>query len=295
MESTAAQLDMLAQNADAASTHVDNSALPDSTTFLLNKSSASSSTASEEVINAALTVANQGHPTEVQNNSIHVTVDTALDSFPDLFLTGGDQQQIFTSYLDPKKKDILALAANEVKSNSSEMVEMVSSTIHGFPVEDDDEEVSVTAAVSPKLVESNDENEPREENNSAAVLANVIAPVFTSSDLQDQQQPQPLLVIPQQQAQNDFYTLTLTDGSVVQLKVQPPPNQQQAAQNHDQQLNEIASLLKFPSLSTTSENSTSTNTTNSTNSTSSCSESADSAHEDDLMWAELCRFGPYCV
>ena len=284
MESTATQLDMLAQNAEAP-TQVDNSALPDSTTFLLNKSGSSS--ACEEVI-TAMTISNQHPSTEVQNNNIHVTVDTALDSFPDLFLSGGDQQQIFTSYLDPKKKDILALAANEVKSNSSD-VEMVSSTIHGFPVEDDEEEVSVSAAVSPKLVESNDENESTEKN-SSTVLANVIAPIFSQTELQDQpqqQQPQPLLVIPppqqQQQNPNDCYTFTLTDGSVVQWKVQPPPNQQQSVQTHDQQLNEIASLLKFPTLSTSS---TSTNTTIST---SSCSESAESAHEDDLMWAELCR------
>lgn len=111
---------------------------------------------------------------------------------------------------------------------------LVSSTIHGFPEEDEDEDVEVRKTVSPKLVQQRlsdekDEHEKKEDN-TTTILANVITPTFDFVPPQPQQQVVQVVGPP-----SDIYTLTLTDGSIVQLKVQNNSHSIQQDYNKQQQ------------------------------------------------------------
>lgn len=156
---------------------------------------------------------------------LQVSVDTAMDSFPDLFLGPGEQtilsEEVNTILSEERlggggeKKDLLASAilttvGEEVMKDEGALYpsdsEIVSSTISGFP---DDEKKLLTTP-----------------------LPFATPPSVQISESQQQQQSNNVIVVSNPGAVNnpsDVYTLTLTDGSVVQLRVQSEQQAQQQA------------------------------------------------------------------
>ena len=203
--------------------------LPDSTTTFLNK----------------------------DNDVVNITVDTAIDSFPDLFLntqtllnvnetavpttesnpqTNLNVSNVFTPSenttsmpvtllprLGPETTDLKAL---DDKSRRLSDSELVSSTSHGFPEQKNRfQPIQGPEVLIPVL---NNINVPVEKTNLMYNASTQQHSVTTEVPQQDMlvlnaASSQPLTLNP---VGSDVYTLTLTDGSVVQLRVQADANQQ---------------------------------------------------------------------